>query len=294
MRKAYSASALLLALAIAAGTRASQPARQPSLFLGGYRVLAADFHVHTFPLNWTTLAPWDVVLEAQRHGLDVIAMAGHNHLWVSQTGRWISQIIGGPAVLVSEEVVSPGPKYHLIAVGIQTTVSWRQTAAQAIAEVHRQGGVAIAAHPEAMFWPAYDAAAMQVLDAAEVLHPDAYSSPLKYRQMREFFQRKPLTAIGSSDFHAFQYPGYCRTFVFVRQNTESGILEALRQGRTVVYDRDGRSYGDPALIQLAAQNGRLPRLDPAESASRPLVGFSRIAGILGLLVALIFGRTADR
>ncbi|MBZ5577003.1 MAG: hypothetical protein LAP40_10635 [Acidobacteriia bacterium] len=294
MRSAHGASVLLLTLAIAAGTLAPQPARLPPLFLGGYQVLSADFHVHTFPLNWTTLAPWDIALEAQKHGLDAIAIAGHNHLWVSQAGRWISRAIGGPTVLVSEEVVSPDPKYHLIAVGISTTVSWKQTAAQAIADVHGQGGVAIAAHPEASFWPAYDAAAMRDLDAAEVLHPDAYSSKRKYRQMQEFFARKPLTAIGSSDFHAFQYPGYCRTLIFVRQNTESGILEALRQGHTVVVDRDGRSYGDPALIRLAAQNGRLPLPDPAASGPGWLGGLSRILGIAGLLFALVFGRAATR
>lgn len=50
-----------------------------------YRVLAADFHVHTFPFNWTTLAPWDIVLEAERQDLDAVAIAGHNHVWVSQS-----------------------------------------------------------------------------------------------------------------------------------------------------------------------------------------------------------------
>jgi hypothetical protein len=37
-------------------------------------------------------------------------------------------------------------------VDIADTISERQPAAQAIREVHRQGGVAIAAHPYAMLW----------------------------------------------------------------------------------------------------------------------------------------------
>ena len=51
--------------------------------------------------------------------------------------------------------------------------------------------------------------------------------------------------------------GVCRTYVFTQDTSEQGILDAIRERRTVVYDR-GQVYGDPALIRLAAQDGRLP------------------------------------
>src|SRR6185295_20018098 len=137
--------AALLVSALLAGQSAGAPRARSPLELGGYHVLAADFHVHSFPLSWSTLAPWDTVLEARRQGLDVIAMTPHNHVWVAHVGRWFSRLTGGPTVLVGEEIVST--RYHLLAVAIATTIGWRQTAARAIDEVHRQGGVAIAAHP---------------------------------------------------------------------------------------------------------------------------------------------------
>ena len=43
--------------------------------------------------------------------------------------------------------------------------------------------------------------------------------------------------------------GLCRTYVFVQEPTEKDLLDALREGRTVVYDRD-HVYGDPAMIRL--------------------------------------------
>jgi hypothetical protein len=270
----------LLLTAIVAGTISDVPRRHPPLVLHGYGVLAADFHVHSFPLSWATLSPWDTVIDAQWQGLDVIAMTGHNHVWVAKAGRWFSRLIHGPTVLVGEEIVSS--HYHLLAVGIDTTVSWKQTAASAIDAVHRQGGIAIAAHPLARFWPAYDAEAMRKLDGAEVLHPIAYESEELAAQLRQFYGRARLTAIADSDYHGLGPMGLCRTYVFTREETEQGILNALRQGHTVVYDR-GHVYGDPALIQLAA---KLPFAAPVSGF---LSVYSRIAGILGLMGALALG-----
>ncbi|MGA2579967.1 MAG: hypothetical protein ABSH24_28550 [Bryobacteraceae bacterium] len=82
---------------------------------------------------------------------------GHNHVWVSKVGRWFSRREGGPLVLTGEEIVSE--HYHLLAIGIDSTIDWRQTAVRAIEQIHRQGGVAIAAHPLRQYWPAYDAQA---------------------------------------------------------------------------------------------------------------------------------------
>ena len=276
----------LLVIAVAAGALSELPRRNAPVVLGSYRVLAADFHVHSFPLG-ALLAPWDTVLEAQRQGLDVVAMTGHNHVWVAKIGRWFSRRIGGPTVLVGEEITSPN--YHLIAVGIDTAVSWRRTAAAAIDDVHRQGGVAIAAHPLAEFWPAFDPEAMRRLDGAEVLTPIAYSKEDARNELLQFYGRTRLTAIGSSDYHGLGTLGRCRTYVFARDNTEQGILEALRERRTVVFDRDGHAYGDPALIAFAAQDRRLTEPEFAPSGHGFLIALSRWSGVLGLLVALVFG-----
>ncbi len=285
-------AACLLLASVAAGTIGDPPRKHPPLMLGGYDVIAADFHVHSFPFSWATLAPWDVAMEAQRQGLDAIAIVGHNHVWASKVGRWFSRLAGGPLVLTGEEIVSA--HYHLLAIGIDSTVDWRQPAASAIDRIHRQGGVAIAAHPLERSWPAYDAQARQALDGAEVLHPVAYASDDLAAQLRTFYNRAPLTAIGDSDFHGLGPIGLCRTYVFAKEKTAQGILDALRHRRTVVYDRAGRTFGDPALMRLAAADGRLPRAaSGVDSTAAPAAGFlgvlSRIAGILGLTAAAIAG-----
>jgi hypothetical protein len=265
------ASWCVLAAALACGTIPdTAPIRSP-LVLGGYQVLAADLHVHTFPLSAGTLAPWDVVIEARRQGLDAIAMTAHNQVWSGKVGRWFSRLTGGPTVLVGEEVHTP--RYHLIAAGIDRTISWRSSAAEAVRETHRQGGVAIAAHPTWEFWAGWEGVIGQ-LDGAEVLQPAAWASDGAAEGMHMFYDRAPLAAIASSDYHGFAPLGDCRTYVFARDRSEQGILEAIRAHRTLVFDHD-RVWGDAALAQLAA--GRLPE------APRDPGRLSRASGIFGLM-----------
>lgn len=279
-------AATLIAVSLLAGTLSDSARNNPPLLLGGYRVLAVDFHVHSFPLSWATLAPWDTVLEAQRQGLDAIAMTGHNHVWVAKVGNWFSHLIGGPTILVGEEIVAPS--YHMLAVGIDHTIDWRDSAAAAIDEVHRQGGVAIAAHPLTKYWAAFDADAMSKLDGSEVLHPLAYVRPPAYAQFQQFYARGHFAAIGDSDYHGLGLMGVCRTFVFARDNSPSAILDAVRAGHTVVYDRDGRSYGDPDLIRLTQQDHQFDPHQFDQPQSTLLVTLSRITGIAGLFVLILF------
>jgi hypothetical protein len=278
------AAVFLLLLSIAIGTLFDKPRQTPHLSLGGYEVLAGDFHIHSSPLSWGVLAPWDTVAEARHEGLDVIAMTPHNHTWVAKVGQWFSRASEAPMVIVGEEIHSIG--YHLLAIGISSAIPWRQKSAGAIDDVHRQGGVAIAAHPIDRY-SAYDPEAMRKLDGAEVVHPIALQDEEFASQMRAFFRRRRMTALGDSDFHLGPMSpqlemGLCRTFVFVRERTQKGVLDALREGHTVVYDRE-RAYGDPELIRIAADDGRLPKL-ALTAEHPPLTTFaSGILGTLGLL-----------
>jgi hypothetical protein len=271
------ASWCVLLAALICGTAVDAvPVRAP-LVLGGYRVLAADFHVHTFPLSASTLAPWDVVIEARHQGLDAIAMSAHNQVVSGKIGRWFSRLAGGPTVLVGEEVHTP--RYHMVAVGIEHTISWRVSAQEAVRETHRQGGVAIAAHPTREFWRGWAPAAAE-LDGSEVCQPSTWISEDGAESMREFYRRGSLAAIGSSDYHGLSRLGVCRTYVFARENSEQGILEAIRAHRTLVFE-GRRVFGDPVLQQLA--QGQLP--EPLPPPRWP----ARASGILGLtgLVAVI-------
>ena len=256
---------------------------------GGYYVLAADLHLHSFPGDWAALAPWDDILEARRAGLDVIALTSHNHVWAGLLGHWLARATDGPMVLVGEEIMGTGGHYHMIAAGIHSTIDWRRSAADAIDEIHAQGGVAIAAHPMASLWASYDARALQNLDGVEVLHPLVYINPRVAREMREFYARGTYAPIGDSDYRGLGPAGVCRTYIFARERNEQGVLEAIRARHTIVYDQ-GRYYGEPEFIDLARRDA-LVSIPEAEGirAQSPWVPAARLLGTLGLLLAIILG-----
>ena len=44
--------------------------------------------------------------------------------------------------------------------------------------------------------------------------------------------------------------GLCRTYLFVRERSEAGVIQAIRDGRTVGRCGSGRSRGQPELVRL--------------------------------------------
>jgi hypothetical protein len=270
---------VLLVVAIVAGTVADRPPDRPPLMLGGYRVLAADFHTHSSIWSDGTLTPWGLVLEAEHQGLDAIAITGHDQTIGAHIGHWYARTFGGPTILVGDEMLADHG-FHMIAAGITDTVRFRRSGRSAIDNIHQQGGVAIVAHAFKDFWPAYDPAAMRGLDGAEICHPAIYAIENGQRELEQFAARAPVAAIGSSDFHGLGVMGLCRTYVFAADNSEQAILDAVRAHRTVVFGEGGRAYGDPALLPFT---DRLRDRAPASnSRGGALDWISRIAGVAGM------------
>jgi PHP domain-containing protein len=272
-------SIALVAAAVVAGTIADRPWPRAPLTLGGYRVLAVDFHTHTSMWSDGSLTPWGLVLEANHQGLDAIAITGHDQTVGAFLGRWYSRTFGGPIVLVGDEVLADNG-FHITAAGITETVRYGGSRGTAIDDIHRQGGVAIVAHPFSGYWPRYDSRKLHGLDGAEICHPAVYGFVEGQHELEQFAARAPVAAIGSSDFHGLGPMGVCRTYVFAREANAQGILDAVRAHRTVVFGRGGRMYGDPMLVRYADQ--LRDRAPSSHSRGSALDWISRIAGIAGL------------
>jgi PHP domain-containing protein len=240
-----------LAVGVAVSTLTdTKPLRQP-ITVDGYQVLSGDFHVHAF-VGDGGIAPWMMQDHAAHLGLDVIAITNHNQTFAGRLGRSVGEPSPtGSIVLVGEEIT--GRNYHLIGVGIEWPVNWDQPARGAIADVHAQGGLAIAAHPMHGF-DGYDLEALADLDGVEVAHRDTLA-PAASKQFDEFYQRAlasnpEIAAIGSSDFHTSGPMGLCRTYLLVRERSKAGVMDAIRDGRTVGRCEGSRLRGRPELVRL--------------------------------------------
>src|SRR5881392_4028006 len=161
-------------------------------------------------------------------------------------------------VLPGEELTAVG--YHMAIVGLDRPIAWHQRAAAAAAAAHAQHAVAILAHPSDdqndRFMTDDD---LRAVDGIEVAHPggDLWS---RARRKTDTYERasalKRVAAIGSSDFHFLAPIGTCRTYVFVRDATPTGVLEAIRAARTVACDGRGEARGPNELVAVVAARCR--------------------------------------
>lgn len=254
---------------------------------GGYEIIDADFHVHGFAGDGT-LAPWALRREVQRAGIEVFALTNHNQTFTARFARWLTASTPGPMVIVGEEVT--GRDFHISAIGIESTVRADQPAAEVIEDIHAQGGVAIANHPEsARYTSGYDARALASLDGFERAHSILKGEP-EVKASFEAFERRVMAVnpraafIGSSDFHGGGTPGWCRTYVFARERTAASVIEAVRQGRTVAADAGGQLYGPAEYVALvrAAGGDRKPHTNDMRATAAAAVVW---LGLLGLFVA---------
>lgn len=282
------ASAALFVAGVVAGSWTDPGDRRTPMRTDDYWILAADLHVHAF-FGDGALPPWEIRAEARRRGLDVVALSNHNQRLAGGIDRWLSGTRTDPLVLGAEEITAR--HYHLIGIGITNTVDWDQPAAAAIADVHAQGGAAIAAHPVRLFWRGFDAAALTALDGAEIAHPLIIGSVEARNELIEFSRRARehnphLAPIGSTDFHVRAPLGLCRTYVFAREFTEAGVVEAVRSGRTVAYDGSGRPHGEPSLVQAAGRKWQVASaaLPEDPSQTEKLCVAVTLLGLFGVIV----------
>lgn len=281
---------LVVAAGLFAGWNAAPSRRADPPRYGTEVILEADFHVHSFPGDGS-LAPWDLAVEANRRGLDAIALTNHNHRLSWLLAQWLPLPVDGALLIPGEELTSV--RYHMAAVGSGENVSWRQDAASAARAIHAQGGVAIAAHPAGKDADAFDDAAIDVIDGVEAAHPLAYVVADGRRDLTAFYQRakarRPaIAAIGSTDFHFFAPVGFCRTFVFASARSASAIVDAIRRGRTVACDASGQTFGPSDLSSVVADACRAAAGAPARDLSWADTASASLLW-LGLLALIVVG-----
>jgi predicted metal-dependent phosphoesterase TrpH len=107
----------------------------------------ADLHLHTHHSDgWPS--PPAVVDAARNLGLDVIAITDHDTIeGALRAAEYASHLAGAPFVIVAEEVSSRDG--HILGLFLDRRVRPGMSARATLDAIHRQGGVAVAAHP---FW----------------------------------------------------------------------------------------------------------------------------------------------
>jgi predicted metal-dependent phosphoesterase TrpH len=234
-------------------------------------VSKADLHLHTTASDGTATVEQLLAHVAARTDLRVIAVTDHDTIDGAVWARELARRRGANfEVIVGEEVSSA--EGHIVGLWLRERVAPGRSAAETVAAIHAQGGLAFAAHPffRARRSSRPNAPTVQgvgrllrhvAFDAVEAINgtPCLQVPNLKARRFNRLHCRLP--EVGGSDAHILAaigkshtlFPG--RTAADLRAALERGAVAAAhawyRPGDLLAYAafwvRVSRTHGAPAL-----------------------------------------------
>ncbi len=193
----------------------------------------ADLHIHT-RLSDAGPSPRQVVEHVRRHtDLAAIAITDHDRI---EGGLQVRDVAAryGLQVIVGEEVSTA--EGHLLALFIEERIAPGRPFADTVAQVHAQGGLAVAAHPYDIISHSLlgrrghmseEALAVLPLDGVEVLNGSLVRHIANARAAL-MAQRLGFTALGGSDAHHLAVIGQAYTWFPGR--TADDLRRAIVEG----------------------------------------------------------------
>ncbi len=203
----------------------------------------ADIHMHT-NLGDGWASPAQVIKEARRRGLRLIAITDHDHL----EGAWrVAELLAreqalGPdgdgreeaaplELVIGVEVTTRDG--HLLGLFVEKAPRAQRPVEEAIDEIKAQGGLVIVPHPFGRLVPSLSRARIEGLlnkgyciDALEMYNPSPANASQRH-MVRLANQEWQLAEVGGSDAHFWQHIGVAYT-LFPGQSAQE-LRQAILQ-----------------------------------------------------------------
>jgi predicted metal-dependent phosphoesterase TrpH len=211
---------------------------------GWYR---GDCHIHSAHSYEGGVAPEQLVVDARAVGLDFLVATEHNTV----EAREIWGRLGGDELLVmlGQEVVTRTGHWLALGLGAEQLVEWDYGVRDGLlerhlADVHRVGGLCVAAHPHAPYPSGLFAYPYQGFDLVEVWNGE-WASDLWWQADNEtalaewgrglaadIHRGTGRPAVGNSDTHFAGQIGIPHTVVAAERFSADAILDGIRAGRS--------------------------------------------------------------
>jgi hypothetical protein len=205
--------------------------------------LVMDGHTHTHASHDSAVDIREKLIAADRAGYDVIAITDHNSIWAAREAVRIlpelkdqGLVKPGFQVVVGEEIRTQGG--YILAYFLEKEIVDGMTLEETIRAVHRQGGVAVLAHPVDNKEPHpgddwIESSELDGVEAGSGRPEKPYDFYELYNRRNEFPGKSKL--FGGDSHVTEQTPmlfGY--TVVETTDNSPEGVRRALREGRAHV------------------------------------------------------------
>ena len=187
-----------------------------------------DPHIHSVFSGDARSEPIDILIQAQKIGLDAIAISDHNEIKGSRLARSIpGDIIVVPSIEISSE------KGHILGLGVDEIIPKGLSAVETVDKIHDAGGLAIVPHPfsyyrHGLFCKVDPHLGVDGIETKNARYIFGYSN----KQAEALAEKRPLATLGSSDSHFLESIGDAYTEVDTRgDDSVDGILKAIKHRR---------------------------------------------------------------
>jgi predicted metal-dependent phosphoesterase TrpH len=189
-----------------------------------------DLHIHTRKHSPDAVTdPLELVKSALAAGLDGIVITEHDYMWTEKELEELRAAAPGLVILAGVEVTGRGGDVLCYGItnpfAVPRGIPWGQLCR----EVHKQGGVCVAAHPHRWGQPFEKLVKDQKaeLDGIEVMSNNMDEQLRK--QAAELLRKYPHFAqLGNSDSHDPETVGCCYTEFDATIRTNADLVAAIR------------------------------------------------------------------
>jgi predicted metal-dependent phosphoesterase TrpH len=207
-----------------------------SLSSPSFQYWRMDLHIHTHYSHDGVASPEQMVDAAITRQLDGIAVTDHDTIEGGLAALEYVQSLEEHPILVIPGIEVSSACGHILAIGVKEDIQSRMSGEETINEIHRLGGLAIAAHPfDTIRAGCGDALTLieKTLDGIEVIN-GGIILPWANRRARNWAKKHRLSMTGGSDAHIPEIVGCAYTLIQKPSPStppnESVILHQIQKG----------------------------------------------------------------
>tara|TARA_Y100000310_G_scaffold303780_1_gene342386 strand:- start:127 stop:729 length:603 start_codon:yes stop_codon:yes gene_type:complete len=189
-----------------------------------------DLHVHTNHSFDGQMSVEQAIEAAKEEELAGIAITEHDNV---ESMKEVSRLCKEHGLLHIPGIEITTPGGDIIALNIRDEIVFNGSYEKVIEKIHKQGGIAILAHPFAVPFP--DALhdnfkIIEMIDAVEVFNGE---TPLEANMMAmEFAKENNKPGVAGSDSHTVEEVG--NAYTVAKVNTLPELMDAIKKGEVVI------------------------------------------------------------
>ena len=190
--------------------------------------------MHTYYSYDSLITPKELILYAKKAGLDGVAITDHDRIDGALKIAKKYSAKTGLLIICGIEVTSR--KGHILALNVQKPIPPCLSVEETLERIHAQNGIAVIAHPNALYHGQFDKSMLTRFEGIEVINASTFPFFFATYINRKIAEEFRLAKIGGTDAHYAPEIGYAYTLVNAESNLDD-VMEAIRKRRTEAYGR---------------------------------------------------------